>query len=92
MPSPTDWRRRGQEDYLLGKTLLHRTYRQYPANPSWDHDHCEFCWAKFMVGDDPDVLHVGYCTEDEYHWICETCFEDFKEEFRWRVGPASPPP
>jgi predicted Fe-S protein YdhL (DUF1289 family) len=41
--------------------------------------------AKFMVEDYPDVLHVGYATLDEYHWICEDCFRDFREDFEWKV-------
>jgi hypothetical protein len=37
----------------------------------------------------PDVLHRGYCTEDEYHWICERCFQDFHKRFNWRVSSDS---
>jgi hypothetical protein len=76
-----DWRLGGQERYLKGATLLKRTYRPYPKNHNWDHDHCAFCWAKFMVADDPKVLHEGYCTEDEKHWVCAKCFSDFKVAF-----------
>lgn len=80
-----DWRLAGQERYLAGATLIRRKYRANPRNRDWDHDHCEFCWAKFMVEEQPDVLHAGYSTEDEYRWICDTCFSDFKDEFRWTV-------
>ena len=90
MVDPNDWRLQGQERYLKGVELCHRPYRRYPQNPSWDHDHCSFCWAKFMVEDVPDVLHEGYCTFDDYHWICSRCFDDFKELFGWRVA-ATPP-
>jgi hypothetical protein len=31
------------------------------------------------------TLHEGYCTIDNYHWICETCFHDFKDMFKWKV-------
>lgn len=85
MSDPSDWRICGQEAYLQGVTLVHRRYRRYPKDPSWDHDHCSFCWAKFMVEDYPDVLHVGYATVDDYYWVCETCFQDFKEKFQWNV-------
>ena len=81
----SDWRLTFQERFLKGVTLAHRRYRRYAANPNWDHDHCAFCWAKFMIEDHPDVLHQGYATLDDYHWICETCFEDFKEKFGWVV-------
>lgn len=85
MTEASDWRLRGQEKYLAGVTLVHRAYRRYTANRDWDHDHCAFCWAKFMVEDRPDVLHEGYATTDDYHWICEPCFRDFQEQFRWTV-------
>ena len=52
--------------------------------PTWDHDHWSFCWTKFAMEDYPGVLHDGYCTLDEYHWICSQCFDDFKDLFDWR--------
>lgn len=70
---------------------------------TWEHDHCEFCWAKFvdpafseaharLVREDHEVLTEGYAAlgtgpegEDDYHWICDTCFNDFRERFAWRV-------
>ena len=84
-PADSDWRLQGQEKYLADVELTLRQYRRYEKNPNWDHDHCEFCWAKFMVEDLPDVLHAGYCTLDEYRWICNTCFEDFRDRFQWKV-------
>jgi len=36
-----------------------------------------------------DILTEGYCTEDEYRWVCGTCFEDFRERFEWRLFPGS---
>ena len=64
---------------------MHCRYRRYAKNAAWTHDHCEFCFATFMVEDHPDVLHEGYATEDNYRWICETCFDDFKDRFEWMV-------
>jgi hypothetical protein len=80
-----DWRLQGQEKYLQGVTLVRCRYRRYPNNPSWEHDHCEFCSAKFMVEDLPGVLHQGYATKDDYRWICEQCFADFSVTFEWTV-------
>ncbi len=85
MLKESDWRLQGQEKYLKGVALTHREYRRYEKNPGWDHDHCEFCWDKFMVEDIPGVLHQGYATRDEYRWICERCFSDFKDMFEWTV-------
>jgi hypothetical protein len=69
MPSADDWRRRWQEDYLRGATLTWRRYQALSAN--WEHEHCEFCWAKFLdanyspvhaetLKSDPEVLAEGY--------------------------------
>jgi hypothetical protein len=82
-PSAGDSRLSGQEKYLLGVKLFWKRYTRY--SDQWDHDHCSFCNAKFMVEDLPDVLHVGYTSEDRYHWICESCFHDFKDRFQWEV-------
>ena len=84
MVDENDWRLTGQEKYLKGVTLYWRQYTRW--SESWEHDHCEFCWAKFMVEDYPNVLHEGYTTEDEYRWICKKCFEDFKDIFVWKIS------
>lgn len=79
-----DWRLQGQERYLQGATLVWRAYQRY--SPSWDHDHCEFCGKTFAeIELIPEALHEGYTTEDNYHWVCRTCFEDFNERFEWTV-------
>lgn len=78
-----DWRLTNQERYLKGVMLRWRKYE--PASLTNDHDHCEFCFAKFMAGGAVDVLHEGYATEDGYRWICKSCFDDFKDMFAWRV-------
>ena len=72
-----DWRLTNQASYLTGAVLTHRTWA------GDDHDHCEFCFAKFSERDG-DLLE-GWTTSDEYRWICPTCFEDFGERFGWRV-------
>ena len=84
MASEDDWRLlRGQENYLKGVTLRWKKYTRY--SPQWDHDHCSFCWAKFMDADYPDALREGYATLNDYHWICKECYEDFKDMFEWKV-------
>jgi hypothetical protein len=79
-----DWRLQNQEDYLKGVTLTFKAYSKY--REEWDHDHCEFCQMKFMEVGHPDALHEGFITEDNYHWVCSQCFEDFKELFEWKVA------
>lgn len=85
MAGQKDWRLHGQERYLKGVILFHRRYRQYAEDPEWDHDHCVFCWAMFMVEDAIDTQQHGYATEGDYWWICEACFNDFKGMFEWKV-------
>jgi hypothetical protein len=66
-----DWRLRGQERFLQGAELVWKHYRPWSA--TWEHDHCVFCFAKFMdpgfsdghqhyVDANPDVLTAGYTT------------------------------
>jgi hypothetical protein len=78
-----DWRLQGQERYLKGASLYWTTWKQ--SREHWDHDHCAFCGAKFMAGDNPEFLHEGYTTADEYHWICKPCVDDFKDMFGWHI-------
>lgn len=73
----SDWRITDQHRYLDNVSLVWATY---PGGGTWEHDHCEFCMAKF-----PHEVKAGYRTTDSRHWICETCFEDFKDEFHWKV-------
>ena len=77
-----DWRLTGQERYLQGAAF--RWQRYASPRPDWDHDHCEFCRAKFMEADGPGVLREGYATA-EGRWVCAACFADFRGRFGWRV-------
>jgi hypothetical protein len=81
-----DWRLQGQEHHLQGVTLVHSQGRE--TRPGWDHDHGEFCGAKFASEAIPDALHEGWTTLDRYRWICSTCFTDFFERFGWKVVEA----
>jgi hypothetical protein len=70
-----DWRLCGQERYLAGAAWVRRRYRA--RSERWEHDHCEFCWAKFMdpdfspehrrfIQEHPEVLTEGYATTAEH--------------------------
>ena len=77
-----DWRLfREQDKYLHGVTLIKQSYKS--SNPCNDHDHCEFCMAKFGKGS--NELNQGYSTKDNSIWICSRCYDDFKELFEWKV-------
>ena len=81
---PNDWRLSTPKDYLKGRAWIRKPYRKY--REGWDHDHCEFCWAKFMEPGTPDTLHEGYSTRDDYWWVCSQCFDDFRELFGWTIA------
>ncbi len=83
MAEKPDWRLTNQQKYLSQAKL--KWARYVPPRESWDHDHCEFRWAKFMASDDPDSVQKGFVTEDDYRWICKTCYEDFKDMFQWEL-------
>jgi hypothetical protein len=66
----------GQENYLPPATEL--TLRRYRAqSKTWEHEHCPFCFTKFMdpdfseehrrfIEEHPDVLTEGYTTSTEH--------------------------
>lgn len=83
MREENDWRLTNQLSYLGGAVLSRRVYSQ--PSERWDHDHCSFCWAKFMGKDAPEIQREGYATQDEYYWVCLTCFEDFRDLFDWKL-------
>jgi len=82
MDEPIDWRLTNQQNYLMGVSLTRHQW--YSARPGWDHDHCEFCWAKFGLKGESEMLTEGYCTEDGYYWVCVPCFNDFYARFKWK--------
>lgn len=85
MVDDDDWRLMGQQRYLTG-VVLHRA-RWARTREGWDHDHCEFCtrkiWDRASGNDEADV---GFTTADDYHWICDNCFADFRDQFGWSVA------
>ena len=97
-----DWRLMGQEKYLQGATFVRKPYRVWSETWEHDHCvFCatKFIDPAFseahaaMVRDDPAVRTEGYAAlgtgpegQDDYHWVCATCFDDFRERFAWKVA------
>ena len=79
---PSDWRLMGQEKYLMGESLRFKSYPE--RKTATDHDHCEFCFQKFMDSGE-DTIQQGFATLDDYRWICPTCYEDFNEQFQFKI-------
>jgi hypothetical protein len=87
MPRDPDfWGQFEQEKvFPPGSILVLQPYRA--PRPSWDHDHCIFCWAKFAEQPGPAILVAGYSTVPTNHeWVCPSCFEEFADRFAWRSG------
>lgn len=80
---PSDWRLTNQQNYLMGEALNYKENSKRTSKT--DHDHCEFCFQKFADSGE-DTIQEGYATLDDYRWICPTCFNDFKEQFRFEVN------
>ena len=78
-----DWRLRGQDEYMQGMKFIYKKFAV--GGDSNEHEHCEFCWHKFMEHPEgiEDCSSSGYCSLDGKYWVCEECFEDFRESFSW---------
>ena len=72
----------GRYELLRGRTFCKKRYQT--KSDRWDHDHCEFCWAKFTEDID-GTEHEGFTTTDRYYWICDECFELFKNHFGFQL-------
>jgi len=73
-----DWRLTNQIEYLKEKKL-----KYVEADKDFDnlnHEHCEFCFIKFNY-----ESQCGYFSLDNYHYICENCFNDFNKMFKWEI-------
>jgi hypothetical protein len=96
-PEDDDWRLTGQEDYLAGADWIRKRYRVF--SDTWEHDHCEFCWTKFMdpefslehrkyVAENSEVLTEGYTTTADHSQGAEfywVCPQCF-DDFTARFG------
>lgn len=90
MVADDDWRIQGQARYLQGASFQWRKWSS--DRPEWDHDHCEFCGVHFgdhVFGDDLDTQLEGWCSSDNSHWVCRTCFDDFRERLNLRAGSSA---
>jgi histone acetyltransferase (RNA polymerase elongator complex component) len=69
----------GQEKYLKNKTL--HISKFVSNSEKWDHGHCAFCSKKI----DANTTDTFYTTEDNSYWICEDCYNDFKQMFNLKT-------
>ena len=71
-----DWRlSRGQDDYLSGVVFHKERMLPQPQDLGF-HKHCELCWTTLSpYGTDE---HEGYVSENRQYWLCQSCFQEFK--------------
>ena len=73
-----DYRLNGQETYLINAHLVQLIYPEKPVKKKC----CEFCNKEFNF----DGEHVNwYATKDRKYFVCEKCFEDFKDMLKFRL-------
>lgn len=74
-----DWRLLNDVEYLkckyMNPTDVEEITKQVP-----DLEKCIFCWSK--VQDSPNQR--WFIPEDMSCCVCEDCYHDFKEMFRWK--------
>ena len=75
-----DWRIRDQELYLYNKVFYKHPFTERRVNN--DHAHCEFYWEKF---DCSENSQLGLSTLDDEYRVCEECFADFQEIYKFRI-------
>jgi hypothetical protein len=104
--APDDWQRMGQEATLQGATLTWKNYQALTAEWEHEHcafcfrkflDPAYSDAHRQVLKDQPDKhADAGYTTVGSdsvkagAEWICQQCFEDFKDEFRWSVAKTDP--
>ena len=64
------------------KKHLHYLHRVFDRTISFeDFDSCEYCYDQF----DEDESHpkTAYYCREEHYWVCEKCYNDFKDHLGW---------
>src|SRR3569832_1983919 len=59
----------GIAPWMFDAVLVKRRWTRPAGALDYDHDHCEFCHAKFADVSE-GALTEGYTTADEARWVC----------------------
>ena len=71
----------GQDKYMKNIAFTRMTLEESEYEAFFEH--CEFCYA--VISELPMCRHVGYYTGKYTYWVCEDCFDRFKEEYNWQM-------
>ena len=82
---PNDWRLDMAQEPEFYKKYVWEFKKWSQTRAHWGHDHCEFCNTEISSINNEEILDEGWTNENEYYWVCKTCFSDFKEIFKWNI-------
>jgi hypothetical protein len=82
-----DWRLSlaSPPEFYARFTWMHKPWTK--TREGWDHDHCEFCRAKISDAVVEGGLAQGWASDNDYYWVCDPCFTEFRETFKWNEVP-----
>ena len=69
------------QEYLVGETLIPA---RFVPRLNCDHEHCDMCWRKISCYDGD--IHHAYQARGGKSWICEKCYQQYKNEYKWHIG------
>jgi len=86
MAEERDWRLDIAEEPSFFAKFTWKNTKWTQTRDNWNHDHCEFCGAEISDLSGKDIFNNGWTTEDEYYWVCDKCFNDFKDLYQWNLS------
>lgn len=67
--------------------MLGEHFRKASFEVSDEHEHCTMCGIK--ISGLPANIHEGYVTTKNIHWVCCECFDEYREEYSWKLEDES---
>lgn len=85
MREENDWRLDIAQEPSFYEKFTWELKKWTQTRSNWDHDHCDFCGTEISNIINDEIQNIGWTNDDEYYWICETCFDDFKDLYQWKI-------
>ena len=80
---PEFWKKAYTEKNEFYQLILADAHR-FVQTAKRGEEYLDFCWRKATTDEASDF----YCTKDLRYWICQECFDAFREPFGWTVKSA----
>lgn len=68
------------QGFLVGQKLRRRTFS---STDICDHEHCNMCGAKISA--QSSDIKSAFSTYDLRGWVCDECYEYYKDEYQWTL-------